>query len=159
MKRMFFLALLLAMISSVSFSRELVAKGKSNTSLGDYKIEKADNPVLLNGQQLKTYVISYQNSPMEVTVAIRQDKDCKSYIVLSDKLSVQYVCNGAYFGVQKMDKSLGKLGMATTDESLDRSEYFHQKLIIPGKQGELDATGLIAAYFPRLVKEDLTAAK
>jgi hypothetical protein len=102
-------------------------------------------------------VISYQNSPMEVKVVIRKDKTCKNYIVLSDKLSVQYVCNGDYFGVQKLEKSLEKEGYATSDEALNRSEYFHQKLIAQGKQGEIEAARLIAAYFPMLIKEELVA--
>jgi len=159
MKRMFFAALLIVAFSTASFSREFVASGKTYSALGDYKIKIADNPVALNGDQLKAYVISYQNSPMEVKVLIRKDKECKNYIVLSDKLSVQYVCNGDYFGVQKLEKSLEKDGFATSDEALNRSEYFHQKLLVQGKQDEVEATKLIAAYFPMLIKEDLVAAK
>jgi hypothetical protein len=159
MKRMFFAALLIVAISSATFSREFVASGKTYSALGDYKIERTDSPVLINGEELKAYIISYQNSPMEVKVVVRNDKKCKNYIVLSDKLSVQYVCNGDYFGVQKIEKSLEKNGLATSDATLNRSEYFHQKLIAQGKQGEVEATQLIAAYFPMLLKEDLTAAK
>jgi hypothetical protein len=159
MKRMFFAALLMVAFSSALFSREFVASGKTHSALGDYKIELADNPVTINGEQLKAYVISYQNSPMEVKVVIRKDKDCKSYIVLSDKLSVQYVCNGDYFGVQKLDKSLATEGFSTSDAALNRTEYFHQKLIVPGKQDEVIATQLIAAYFPMLVKDELVATK
>jgi hypothetical protein len=94
---------------------------------------------------------------MEVQVVVRKDKKCKNYIVLSDKLSVQYVCNGDYFGVQKLENSLKKDGYATSDEALNRSEYFHQKLIAQGKQDEIEATRLIAAYFPLLIKEELVA--
>ena len=75
------------------------------------------------------------------------------------KLSVQYVCNGDYFGVQKLEKSLEKDGYATSDEALNRSEYFHQKLLIQGRQDEIEATKLIAAYFPMLIKEDLVAVR
>jgi hypothetical protein len=159
MKRMFFAALLIVAFSSASFSREFVGGGKTYSALGDYKIVLANNPVTLNGEQLKAYVISYQNSPMEVKVVIRKDKKCKNYIVLSDKLSVQYVCNVDYFGVQKIEKSLEKDGIATSDEALNRSEYFHQKVLAQGKQGELEATRLIAAYFPMLIKDELVATK
>jgi hypothetical protein len=159
MKRMFFAALLIVAFSTASFSREFVASGKTYSALGDYKIKIADNPVAINGNQLKAYVISYQNSPMEVKVVIRKDKECKNYIVLSDKLSVEYVCNGDYFGVQKLEKSLEKDGYATSDEALNRSEYFHQKLLIQGRQDEIEATKLIAAYFPMLIKEDLVAVR
>lgn len=158
MKRMFFAALLIVAFSSASFSREFIAGGKTYSALGDYKIEIADNTVSLNGEQLKAYLISYENSPMEVKVVIRKDKTCKNYIVLSDKLSVQYVCNGDYFGVEKLEKSFAKEGFVTSDKALNRSEYFHQKLIAQGKQDEIEATRLIAAYFPMLIKENLVAA-
>ena len=151
MKKMFFLALLTVAFGSASFSRELVAEGKTHSVLGDYKIEKADNPVIINGEELKAFVISYENSPMEVTIAIRKGKNCKNYIVLSDKLSVQYVCNANYFGVEKLDKSLDVKGFNTTDEGLNKSEYFHQKKLAPGMRGEIENTQLIAAYFPMLV--------
>jgi len=159
MKRMFFAALLMIVFSSVSFSREFVAEGKTYSALGDYKIKLADNPVTINGVQLKAYIISYENSPMEVKVAVMKDKKCKNYIVLSDKLSIEYVCNGDYFGVQKLGKSFEKDGILTSDESLNRTEYFHQRLIAQGRQGELEATQLIAAYFPMLVKDDLTTSR
>ena len=150
---MFFAVLLLIAFSNTTFSREFVTSGKSHTVLGDYKIEIADKPVTLNGEELKAFIISYQNSPMEVTVAIKKDKKCKKYFVLSDKLSVQYVCNENYFGVEKLDKSLAKDGLTTSDAAINRSEYFHQKVIAPGKNGEVENTQLIAAFFPMLLKE------
>jgi hypothetical protein len=159
MKRMFFAALLFVAFSSASFSREFVAEGKTYSALGDYKIKLADNPVTINGVQLKAYVISYENSPMEVKVAIMKDKKCKNYIVLSDKLSIKYVCNGDYFGVQKLGKTFEKDGILTSDESLNRVEYFHQRLIAQGKQDEIEATQLIAAYFPMLIKDELVTSR
>jgi hypothetical protein len=151
MKRMFFLALLTVAFGSATYAREFVAEGKTYSALGDYRIEKADKPVIINGEELKAFIISYQNSPMEVTIVIRKGKNCKNYIVLSDKLSVQYVCNENYFGVEKLDKSLDVAGFNTTDAALNRSEYFHQKKLAPGKRGEIENTQLIAAFFPMLI--------
>ena len=151
MKRMFFLALLTVAFGSATYARELVAEGKTNSAMGDYRIEKADKPVIINGEELKAFIISYKNSPMVVTIVIRQGKNCKNFIVLSDKLSVQYVCNENYFGVDMLDKSLVVDGFNPTDASLNRSEYFHQKKLAHGKRGELENTQLIAAYFPLLI--------
>jgi hypothetical protein len=160
MKKMLIAATLLLAFSTASFSGQLVTEGQSNTSLGNYKIEIADNPVTFNGEVLKTYVISYQNSPLQVKVAVKKEKDCKKYIVLSEKLSVQYVCNGSYFGVQKLKNSpeIEKNGFSTSDEALNRTEYFHQKLI-SGKTDELESTQFIAAYFPLLLKSEFVASK
>jgi hypothetical protein len=161
MKRMLFAALLLVTFSSASFSREFVAGGKTHSALGDYKIEIADNPVTINGEDYKAFVISYQNSPMEVKVVITKGKKCKNYIVLSEKLSVQYVCNKDYFGVERLDKSLETDGFSTENSEMNRTEYFHQKVIAPGQRGEIENTQLIAAYFPLLFKNttELTAIK
>ncbi len=153
MKRLILAAVLVTAFCTVSFGRKLVAEGKTYTTMGNYKIELADNQVPVKGQDCKAYVISYENSAMEVTVAVCKERKCKKYVVISDKLSVQYVCNNTYFGVEKLDKALEKDGIRTSDASLNRSEYFHQKLITPGKKGEIEATQLIAAYFPRLLND------
>ncbi|MRS05057.1 hypothetical protein EG832_17855 [bacterium] len=141
---------MVAMVTT-SFSRELVAEGKTHSALGDYKIEMSDNPVKINGVDHKAFIISYQNSPMEVTVVVTKGKNCKNYVVISDKLSVQYVCNENYFGVQLLDPSFEKDGLKTSTASLNKGEYFHQKVISSGKRGEVENTQMIAAYFPMLI--------
>src|SRR5664279_6213326 len=92
MKKMFIAVTLFIAFSTASFSGKFMTEGKSNSSLGNYKIEIADNPITLNGEELKTYIITYENSPLQVKIAVMKEKDCKKYIVLSDKLSIQYVC-------------------------------------------------------------------
>jgi hypothetical protein len=151
MKRKFLAAVLILTLSTASFARKLVAEGKTFTELGNYKIELADNPVSLKGIDCKAFIISYENSPMEVKVVISKDRKCKRYVVLSDKLSVQYVCYGTYFGVEKLDKAYEMEGYKTSDSALNRSEYFHQKVISQGRAGELENAQLIAAYFPMLL--------
>src|SRR5512138_2498264 len=113
MKRMILATVLILFIGTVAFARKFVADGKSHTALGNYKIELADNPVPMKGTDCKAYIISYENSQMEVTVVVSKERKCKRYIVLSDKLSVQYVCNADYFGVEKLDKSFELNGYRT----------------------------------------------
>ena len=158
MKRVFLAAVLLTGICTASFAGKIVAEGKTFTSLGDYRIEKADNPLPIMGEDCRSYVISYENSPMKVTVAICTDaRNCRKYVVVSDKLSVQYVCNGDYFGVEKLDKAFEKDGFKTSETDLNKAEYFHQKLIVHGKRSELESTQLIAAYFPMLLNNTTEA--
>ena len=152
MKRLFFLALLTVAFGSAICAREFVTEGKTHSALGDYKIEKADNPVKINGEEFKAFIVTYENSPVEVTIVIRKGENCKNYIVLSDRLSVQYVCNENYFGVEKIDKSMVIDGITPTEASLNRREYFHQKKLAAGNRGELENTQLIAAYFPLLLE-------
>jgi len=154
MKKMILSLILVLSISAVSFSRVVLAEGKTYSALGDYKIEAADNPIQILGEDCKAYVIKYENTPMEVTVIVCKDKKCKKFIVLSDKLSVQYVCHPEYFGVERLDKSMEKEGYKTEDSALNRVEYFHQKVICPGTIPVLDATRTIAAFFPFLLNNE-----
>ena len=161
MKRIFLAAALIFAVSISSFARKFVAEGKTFSALGNYKIEIADNPITLNGKELKAFVVSYENSNMEVTVAFDKNRKGMKYYVLSDNLSVQYVCNKGYFGVAKLDKELEKDGYRTSDSALNRSEYFHQKVITTGSNCDLDNSRLIAVYFPMLINnyENIHAAK
>lgn len=155
MKRILVFALVILVSTTAVFARKLVAEGKTFTQLGNYKIEIADNPIPLKGKDCATYVISYENTPMEVTVVICKEKKCKRYVVLSDKLSVQYVCNANYFGIEKLGKEFEAEGYKTSDSALNRSEYFHQKVLGPGMATELDNTRMIAAFFPMLLNEQV----
>lgn len=156
---MILLTLLAVMISTVSFGKKVIAKGNTFTAFGDYRIETTDNPVVLKGSECTAYTIKYENSPMEVTILVSKDKNCKTYLVLSDKLSVQYVCTANYFGVEKIDKAFHPEGYKTSDDNLNRLEYFHQKVLGPGQKSELEATSLIAVFFPSLLNtsEGMTA--
>jgi hypothetical protein len=161
MKKLVLFTVLLVAVCSVSFGKKVVAKGQTFTAMGDYKIETIDNPVPLMGSECVAYSIKYENSPMDVKVVICKDNTCKRYLVISDKLSVQYVCRKEYFGVEIIDKKYEPEGYQTSAEHLNKLEYYHQKVLGPGQKPELEATQLIAAYFPRLiVTEDMiTAAK
>jgi hypothetical protein len=158
MKRILFAAFLLLAFSAASFSGEFIASGKTYTALGDYTIELADNPVFLNGEKLKAYTISYEHSPLEVTVVMNNDKKGLYFLALSDGLSVKYVNNGDYFGVQKIEKTitLGKTSYLTSDGGLNRFEYFHQKVIGSADLSEFESISYIAAYFPLLIKNQST---
>jgi hypothetical protein len=157
MRRVLIAAFILFAYSAASFSGEFIASGKTYSAMGDYTIELADSPVILNGEKLKAYTISYEYSPLEVTVIMNNDKKGLYYLALSNNLSIKYVCNGDYFGVQKIDKAvtIGKTSYITSDDAMNRSEYFHQKVIAQGDLSELDSIGLIAAFFPLLIKSEL----
>jgi hypothetical protein len=161
MKRMIFTALLLIIISAGVFARKLVAEGKTFTALGNFKIETADEPLIVNGVSLDTYVITYDNSKMSLTIAIDKDKNCKRYLTLSPELSVQYVCHGTYFGIEKLHEKYAKAGLKTSESALNRSAYFHQKVLVQGQNDQITCMRLIGAYFPELLNglENIIASR
>ncbi len=161
MKRILLGTLLIFAFSMAASARKFVAEGKTHTSLGNYKIEMADEPVTFMGKELNAFVISWDNSNVEVTVAFDKSRKGMKYYVLSENLSVQYVCNKSYFGVEKLDKALEKEGYKTSDASLNRQEYFHQKVITEGGKCDLENSRLIAAYYPMLLNntENIIASR
>jgi hypothetical protein len=96
-----------------------------------------------------------------VRVAVDMDKKGKTYFVISDNLSVQYVANRHYFGVEKLSADREMEGYKTSDSALNKLEYFHQKAITTNYGWRRDNTKLIAAYFPMLLNnvENILAAK
>jgi hypothetical protein len=136
------------------FAKGPVAEGKTYCCLGNYVVDNAIDPIYVDGKALKTFIVSYENSDLTVRIGIdNSDRKCTRFIVLSDELEIQYKCNGTYFGVERLDREYLNDGMSTSDLSLDRSEYFHQKVITPLRQSDIDYVKLISVYFPKLVKD------
>jgi len=152
MKRFITATVLIILCCTVSFATKVVAEGKTHSVLGNYRIESLDNPVMINGKELKAFTIFYENTGMKTTIAIEKTSKCKKYYVLTDQLSIQYVCNGNYFGVERLDKELEKEGFRTSNDDLDNFQYYHQKVLSCGTNTDLENTRLIAAYFPFLLK-------
>jgi len=161
MKRIVLIAVLTGAVSLASYARKNVTEGKTNTAFGDFRIQVDKNPVTINGKEHLPLLISYENSDMEVRLAIDMDRKGKKYYVISDDLSVQYVANRKYFGVEILAPEIEKDGFTTSDGALNRQEYFRQKVITSGQSWRKDQTQLVAAYFSMLIEnaEKVLAAK
>jgi uncharacterized CHY-type Zn-finger protein len=153
MKRITLIALLLMTVSMVSMGNNIVAKGQSNTTFGDYKIEQLNDHMVLNGKELDQYLITYEKSDMKVMVVIDKQKKCKKYYVLTDRLPVQYECNGNYFGIKKLDNDLSAKGFASSFDKINKEEFYHQKVLTSDTTATLDHLHLIASFYPGLFKE------
>jgi uncharacterized CHY-type Zn-finger protein len=103
-------------------------------------------------------MITYEKMGMKVLVAIDKQKKCKSYYVLSDKLPVQYECNGKYFGIKRLNKNLAAQGYKTALDNVDREEFYHQKVLTSELMSTVDHLNLIASYYPGLYNEKVTKA-
>lgn len=161
MKRIMLLALLIVTVSLASYARKIVAEGKTFSPFGNYKIQVDDKSLWINGKEHKPFLITYENSDLEVRIAVDMDRGVKTYYVLSDELCVQYVSNRHYFGVEKLTGEVKKEGFSTSDAALNRVAYFHQKAITSGYSWRRDNTKLIAVYFPMLLNnaDDFLASK
>ena len=158
MKKAALFAILILTISMISMGNNLVAKGQSNSAFGNYKIEKLEDHMILKAKELDQYLITYENSDVKMIVAVDKQKKCMKYYVLSDKIPVQYECNGTYFGLKKLDKELIISGYETAMDQLNRGEFFHQRVLTSEMVGTLEHLNLIASYYPGLFKEQIAKA-
>ena len=95
---------------------------------------------------------------MQVIVVLDKQKKCKKYYVLSDKLPIQYECNGSYFGIKKLDKDFISKGYNTSLDKLNKEEFYRQRVLISELASTLDHLNLIASYYPGLFNEKVITA-
>lgn len=154
MKRIILLSAITLSLLMTGFARSPVAEGKTHCGLGNYVIDRATELVFVDGNALETFIIRYENSELSVRVGIdRSDKKCIRYLVLSDDLEVQYNANKKYFGVQRVDREYLDDGLSTSDMTLDKEAYYHQKLLTRSRQNEIGYLKLIAVFYPKLVTD------
>lgn len=153
MKRFFLTTVLVLSVCIASIANPVVSKGPSNTGFGNYQITALDDHLVINGRTCDQYVITYDNSDLKVTVAVDAQKKCRKYYILNEQVPVQYECNGVYFGIKKIDKELLAQGYKTSLDNLNKSEYYHQKVLTSETNGKLDHLNLIASYYPGLFNE------
>jgi len=155
MKKLVFIALISVMSGFAMKAERVVLKGETQTSLGKYVIEKTGDFVELGDRALPTYIIKFENSDQTIRVAVDKEKkgNTKNFIVLGDNLNIQYKCQDAYFGVTLLDKKYVKAGISSEHEKLNRSEYYHQKVLTRSNPTDRNCLGLIACYYPVLVND------
>jgi len=161
MKKVVLVLLLTIILIPSGIAQTLIFNGDSFTKFGKYNIEIAEKPFILNGKELKTYLIKYENAGFTVLVTIDNIDDEIRFLTISDALSVQYVSHQKYFGVEKIDQKYVSSSLNTLDSSMNRVEYFRQKVLTSWDVNEFEKIKLIAAYYPALLNniDNLLSAK
>jgi hypothetical protein len=153
MKKLVVVLLLTIILIPSGIAGELFSDGDSFTKLGKYKIEISESPFILNGNELKTYLVTYENAGFSLLVTTDTSGDEIKFLAISEALSVQYVSHGLCFGVERIDQKYAASDLKTSDSDLNRSEYLRQKLITSWEVTELGKIKLIAAYYPALLRD------
>jgi len=128
--------------------------GQSLTELGQYSIRTSTEAMTVGNEMLKTYELSYTNSDSPVLIGVKKTKKCMNFIVRTDNFEIEYVCNKNVFGVKRIDKKNQTVSSAVINEMLDNAEFYSQRVISQYPKSEEELLGLIACYFPSLIKED-----
>lgn len=159
--RLFILTICIAFLSMGATAKIKDGKALTGTSLtefGKYTIVNSESPMIVDDVVIKTYDLMYENTSGVVRVGLVKEKKCTTFIVRSDEFEVEYTCNNGVFGVRKIEKKYQELPKEEVDSKLDRVSYFSQKVICQNKKSEDELLGLIACYFPNLVKAEYQAS-
>ncbi len=125
-------------------------KGDSNTPMGKYVIEASDVAINYKGTEIKGYKLCYENCKKEVLIGVEELAHCRNFIVILDDLQIVYACDKGVFGVTKFPKQ--KSTSINLKEAIDREQFYHQKVITQKPKTEKELLGLIACYYPALLK-------
>lgn len=131
--------------------------GNSLTDFGKYTIVNSDNPIVFEGEVLRTYELTYENTNQPIQIGVLCEKKCTSFIVRSDEFEIEYVCNKGVFGVKKMEQRFQELPKEANEAKLNKVSYYSQRVICQKQKSEDELLGLIACYFPNLVNEEYQA--
>ena len=146
--KMSFAVLLSSFVFVVSAADKI--KGESNTSMGKYVIEESDVAVNYKGKELKAYRLCYENCKKEVLIGVEKLEDCRNFVVVLDDMQIVYACEKGIFGVTKTPKQ--KSTSINVKEAIVRQQFYHQKVITQKPKTEKELLGLIACYYPALLK-------
>lgn len=131
--------------------------GTSLTDFGKYTIVYSDNPMVLNGTEVKTFDLTYENTQLPVRIGIIHEKECTSFVLRSDVFEIEYSCNKGVFGVRKIEKRFQELPTEANEARLNKVSYYSQRVICQNPKTQDELLGLIACYFPNLVNEEYQA--
>jgi len=126
-------------------------KGNSNTILGNYTIKELP-PVNINGEMMRSFELTYEKAQKSVLIYLDERPNCKDYIVRSKNLEVRYACKKTSFGAQLLSAKQMKYKPELNALFLAREEFEKQQIISDGSIPVASALGLIASYYPGLLK-------
>ncbi|MGQ8335486.1 hypothetical protein ACUNWD_02980 [Sunxiuqinia sp. A32] len=156
------LILTIAMILLACFSLEAqqsvledeVISGASLTDLGDYTIKTAREPISLKGKVLTTYELSYEFANYPVYIGIDPvSEECRNFVVKTQAFTLVYRCENHVFGSCTIASIYNSNGEELDLSIIDKRQKFAQRIITQNIKSEDELLGLIACYFPDLIKE------
>jgi hypothetical protein len=150
--------LLLVSLFAVAKERgTTVVSGQSLTELGQYTVSLSPEAITIGNEVLNTYQLVYSESDSPVLIGVKKTKKCMNFIVRTEGFEIEYICNKHVFGVKKVNEAYREVDLATVNAMLDNLQYYTQRVISQTPKNEEELLGLIACYFPLLIKEQFRA--
>ncbi len=129
-----------------------VVAQSSFTNSGDFKVTKSESQMMVEGVEVPTFTIQYENMEAPVQVGIVEEDGCKNYIVRGDGFEIQYVCKKNKFGICYTESKYATMDRREMAKKVNRSEFLHQRVITSsGPKPDKYNVKLIASYLPEVM--------
>jgi len=152
-----FSLLVACLVTSAKTKEASLISGQSLTELGDYAISTSNKSLTIGNETLKTYRLDYTNSDSPVLIGVKKTKKCINFVVRTDNFEVEYICKNHVFGVKRIDKAYQTVNTDLVNEMMNNAQYYTQRIISQNPKTEEELLGLIACYFPSLLKDQYLA--
>lgn len=146
--------LLICLVNNAKETRVALLSGQSQTELGEYSICASSKTMSIGDENVKTYELNYANSGTPILIGVKKDKKCMDFIIRTSNFEVEYTCNKHMFGVKRISKQYQTIETEVINKMMDNSQFYCQRIISQEQKTEEELLGLIACYFPSLIKAD-----
>ena len=152
--------LILAVITMITFGFNLNAtdradivklNGESLLQTGKYQIRELQGETI-EGEYMRKFELNYENGKIPVTIYLRNKAKSNEFIVRSNAMEVKYVAKQNSFGVAHLYGKFAAYSYEANEQFISETGFATQKKISPNKLSVEDALGLIACYYPELLK-------
>lgn len=121
-------------------------KGNSTPDAGDYEVKYTGDIFYFQGEAYDDYQVNYEYPLMNMHIAVKDEKKCKSYIAYTKDFTIFYDCTKKGFGATRVM-------FATPEAHLSFNPNIYQEHAVLCKKRNLDqeeAISLIAASLPAM---------
>jgi hypothetical protein len=146
--------LLVCLFTTAKEKGTALISGNSLTDLGQYTINTSNTDLKIGNEALITFELNYTNADSPVLIGVRKTKKCMNFIVRTDNFEVEYVCNKHVFGVKRINKDYQTVDSAVIDKMMNNAQFYTQRVISQNPKTLEELLGLIACYFPSLIKSE-----
>lgn len=149
--------LMICLVGTAKETESTLLSGQSQTELGQYTIHKSAKALTLGNETLKTYELDYSNSNSPILIGVEKAKKCMNFIIRTTNFEVEYSFKNHIFGVKRISKQYQTIGNEVINKMLDNAQFCCQRIISKKTDTEEELLGLIACYFPSLIKSEYLA--
>ncbi len=125
---------------------EVYATGSTITSAGDFVVQSTDKFYHFQGEKYELYKVYYEDSAMNLSIAVNPGRKCKSFIAFANDYTAFYECDRNGFGIRKIIFT-----SQDAQKRFDTGEY--QKQTVLSEQVKIDkkdAVTTIAEFLPKM---------